>query len=66
MPHSAASIVARAPDMIESIMTAVSRHSACGSPHQVVLDDYRRLPGRFFGRFTTSIATAPAGSFRAI
>jgi hypothetical protein len=29
---------------------------ACQLSGRVVLDDHRRLPWRFFGRFTTSIA----------
>jgi len=39
-------------------MISALRQPACGGRHQVVLDDRRRLPGRFFGRFTTAIAAA--------
>jgi len=67
-PHARASIVAAAPGVIEDGMTPASRQPACERPHHVVLDDHRRLPGRFFGRFTTSIAAElrRAGSLRAI
>ncbi|MGO9358760.1 MAG: hypothetical protein ACLP1D_13960 [Xanthobacteraceae bacterium] len=49
-------------------MSSASLAPACGRRRHVVLDDHRRLPGRFFGRFTTSIAAAlrRAGSPRAI
>jgi hypothetical protein len=47
--------------MLETFETAMmcnTRHIAPECLHQVVLDDRRRLPGRFFGRFTTAIAAA--------
>ena len=30
---------------------------ACGRVERIVIDDRSRLPGRFFGRFTTSTAS---------
>ncbi|MDR3469209.1 MAG: hypothetical protein P4M07_25040 [Xanthobacteraceae bacterium] len=39
-------------------MNSIALQPACGRRHHVVLDDHRRLPGRFFGRFTTAIAAA--------
>jgi len=39
-------------------MISSLRQPDCGARHRVVLDDHRRLPGRFFGRFTTAIAAA--------
>jgi hypothetical protein len=33
---------------------------ACELAGKIVIDDHRRLPGRFFGRFTTS-ATSGLG-----
>jgi hypothetical protein len=54
-------IVAAARHMLETFETAMmcnTRHIALKCLHQVVLDDRRRLPGRFFGRFTTAIAAA--------
>jgi hypothetical protein len=36
---------------------------ACGHVERIVIDDRRRLPGRFFGRFTTS---ATSGLWRAL
>jgi len=47
-------IVAMAGIMIETIMVPDQTSAAAGVISRVVIDDRSRLPGRFFGRFTTS------------
>jgi hypothetical protein len=49
------SIVAFGRNVVESVMLPNSFASTSQLTRSIVLDDHRRLPGRFFGRFTTSI-----------
>jgi hypothetical protein len=50
-----APIVATVRHMVDSRMFPDTPKQACQLSAPVVLDDHRRLPWRFFGRFTTSI-----------
>jgi len=47
-------IVAATGDVVENTMVQDPNSFACQASGRVVIDDHWRLPGRFFGRFTTS------------
>jgi hypothetical protein len=47
-------IVAMAGIVLENDMVADQTSIASGIASRIVIDDRSRLPGRFFGRFTTS------------
>jgi hypothetical protein len=47
-------IVAVARTMLEAKMVPDQTSTAAGIVSRIVIDDRSRLPGRFFGRFTTS------------
>jgi hypothetical protein len=47
-------IVATARIMLETSMVPDQTSTAAGIVSRVIIDDRSRLPGRFFGRFTTS------------
>ena len=47
-------IVAATGDVVENSMVQDPNSFACQASGRVVIDDHWRLPGRFFGRFTTS------------
>jgi hypothetical protein len=49
--------------VLENEMVPDQTSFACHLAARIVIDDRRRLPGRFFGRFTTS---ATSGLARAI
>jgi hypothetical protein len=49
-------IVSQAAFVIKSGMVPDNLRIGCEFPRRIVLDDRRRLPWRFFGRFTASIA----------
>jgi hypothetical protein len=48
------SIVAMAGIVLETKMVPDQTSTACLFAARIVIDDRSRLPGRFFGRFTTS------------
>jgi hypothetical protein len=56
-------IVAMPDAVLENGMAPDQSSFACQLASRIVIDDRRRLPGRFFGRFTTS---ATSGLARAI
>jgi hypothetical protein len=56
-------IVATAGPVLENTMVPDQTNIACQFAARIVIDDRCRLPGRFFGRFTTS---ATSGLARAI
>jgi hypothetical protein len=56
-------IVAIAGIVVETIMVPDQTSAALGIISRIVIDDRSRLPGRFFGRFTTS---ATSGLTRAL
>jgi hypothetical protein len=56
-------IVATAGPVLENTMVPDQTSIACQFAARIVIDDRCRLPGRFFGRFTTS---ATSGLARAI
>jgi hypothetical protein len=56
-------IVAMAGPVLENKMVPDQTRIACRLAARIVIDDRSRLPGRFFGRFTTS---ATSGLTRAL
>jgi hypothetical protein len=60
MPTACRSIVAVARIMLETKMTPDQTSATSGIVSRVVIDDRSRLPGRFFGRFTTSATSGLA------
>jgi hypothetical protein len=56
-------IVAMAGSVLENNMVPDQTSIASGITSRIVIDDRCRLPGRFFGRFTTS---ATSGLARAL
>jgi hypothetical protein len=56
-------IVAMAGPVLENKMVPDQTSIACQLAARIVIDDRCRLPGRFFGRFTTS---ATSGLTRAL
>jgi hypothetical protein len=57
------SIVGAADAVVENNMVPDQTSIACPFAARIVIDDRCRLPGRFFGRFTTS---ATSGLMRAL
>jgi hypothetical protein len=53
-------IVAMASRVLENNMVPDETSFACQLPELIVIDDRSRLPGRFFGRFTTSATSGLA------
>jgi hypothetical protein len=60
MPTACRSIVAVARIMLETKMAPDQTSATSGIVSRVVIDDRSRLPGRFFGRFTTSATSGLA------
>jgi len=46
--------------MLEAEMVLNHASAACGVVRRIIIDDRARLPGRFFGRFTTSATSGLA------
>jgi hypothetical protein len=44
-------------------MVLDQNNMAYGRVERIIIDDRSRLPGRFFGRFTTSATSALSGAF---
>jgi len=60
MPAAYRLIVAVARIMLEMKMAPDQTSATSGIVSRVVIDDRSRLPGRFFGRFTTSATSGLA------
>jgi hypothetical protein len=55
-------IVAMARPVLENRMVPDQTSTACQLAAPIVIDDRRRLPGRFFGRFMTSATSGLPGA----